>query len=73
MDRSLEVDCVHQAVVIGDFFETSHFEALRVLNRADRLGGFQQRFVGTRLEPSVTAAENLNVQLVSVGWVRLMR
>jgi hypothetical protein len=52
MDPSLDIGRVHPAVAMGDFFETSHFEAMMVLNRTDKLIGFQQRFVGTRVEPS---------------------
>lgn len=67
MERNLDIGCFHPSVAIGGFFETGHFAAVMVLSGADKRRGLQQRFVGPRVEPSVIAAENLNVEVASVG------
>lgn len=51
LGQLLQFGCVDVAFSIGDFFRTSHFQALAILDGGDELTCFQQRLVGAGIKP----------------------
>ena len=65
-DGGLKFFGVDPAVVPRDFLEAGHLEALMMLNGADELGGFQERLMGSGVEPGEAAAEDFGVEVAAL-------
>ena len=54
---------IHPAIAEGNLFEAGDFEALVMFDGADKLGSFEQGFLGTSIEPRVATTENFDVKV----------
>ncbi|MOA42678.1 hypothetical protein D3C78_1647480 [compost metagenome] len=64
--------------MIGNFFQASHFQPLALFNGMHEMTGFQQRVMGTGIEPGETTTQHfyieclpLQVSAVDVGDFQL--
>src|SRR5215831_9125338 len=51
------------ALAEGDLLETGDLDALPVLDGRDKLARFENRFMRSGVEPGITAAQNLHLEL----------
>ena len=62
-EQGLAVD---PAVLVGDLLRDAHGEVLGALDRADELGGLEERLHRAGVEPGVAAAEGLDRELAAL-------
>ena len=65
VNRNLKLLRIHPTISKSNFLEAGDFEALMVLDGADKLRGFQERLVGASVEPGVSATENLDMEIAA--------